>query len=198
MEDLVQVATLGLIQAVDRFDPGRGIPFRHFALPTILGELKRHFRDKGWSVRVNRRVQELHQEIRRAEPELAQLLGRTPTDADLAEHLTLSAAEVRAGRGAGSAYTARSLNWRANSEDDAVELGELLGHEDRDLELVADRESLRAALRYLPENMKHLLSMRFADNLTQSQIADKIGVSQMHVSRLITRAVGILRRHMLR
>jgi len=198
MEDLVQVATLGLIQAVDRFDVSRGVPFRHFALPTILGELKRHFRDKGWSVRVNRRVQELHQLVRRTEPELAQTLGRMPTDADLARHLQLSTAEVRVGRGAGSAYSARSLNWRANSDEDAVELGELLGHEDRDLELVADREALRVALRALPENMRHLLAMRFGKNMTQSQIADKIGVSQMHVSRLIARAVDILRRHMLR
>jgi RNA polymerase sigma-B factor len=197
MEDLVQVAALGLIHAVDRFDPARGVPFRHFAIPTIVGELKRHFRDKGWSVRVSRRLQELHQEISRAEPELAQRLGRTPTVADLAEHLQRSREDVLAALGGGAAYRARSLNWRVYGDEDAIELTDLVAVEDRALEGVADRESLRQALRVLPDRLAHLLSLRFADNLTQAQIADKIGVSQMHVSRLINRALAILRRHML-
>jgi RNA polymerase sigma-B factor len=197
MEDLVQVAALGLIHAVDRFDPARGVPFRHFAIPTIVGELKRHFRDKGWSVRVSRRLQELHQEISRAEPELAQRLGRTPTVADLAEHLQRSREDVLAALGGGAAYRARSLNWRVYGDEDAIELTDLVAVEDRELEGVADRESLRQALRVLPDRLAHLLSLRFADNLTQAQIADKIGVSQMHVSRLINRALAILRRHML-
>lgn len=197
MEDLVQVATVGLIHAVDRFDPTRGVPFRHFAMPTIAGELKRHFRDKGWSVRVSRRVQELHQEVSRAEPELAQRLSRTPTVADLAAHLHLSREDVLAALDGGAAYRARSLNWRVFGDEDTMELGDLLGMEDRELEGIADRESLRQALRVLPERLRLLLSLRFVDNLTQAQIADKIGVSQMHVSRLINRALAILRRHML-
>lgn len=197
MEDLVQVATLGLIHAVDRFDPARGVPFRHFAIPTIAGELKRHFRDKGWSVRVSRRVQELHQEVSRAEPELAQRLSRTPSVEDLATHLQLSRSDVLAALGGGAAYRARSLNWRVYGDEEAMELADLMAVEDRDLESIPDRESLRQALRVLPERLRLLLSLRFADNLTQAQIADKIGVSQMHVSRLINRALTILRRHML-
>jgi RNA polymerase sigma-B factor len=196
MEDLVQVATVGLIHAVDRFDPTRNIPFRHFAMPTIAGELKRHFRDRGWSVRVSRRVQELHQEISRAEPELAQRLARTPSVADLAAHLGLTEADVMAGRGGGAAYRARSLNWRVHGEDDVVELVDLLGADDRDLEAVADRESLRQALRVLPDRLRLLVSLRFVDNLTQHQIATRIGISQMHVSRLIARALATLRRQM--
>jgi RNA polymerase sigma-B factor len=197
MDDLVQVATVGLIHAVDRFDITRGVPFRHFAVPTIAGELKKHFRDKGWSVRVSRRVQELHQEVSRAEPELAQRLCRTPTVADLANHLKLSERDVLAARGGAAAYKARSLNWRVQDDDDAAELGDLLGIEDRDLEGIADREALRQALLTLPQRLRFLLSLRFVENLTQAQIAGRVGVSQMHVSRLINRALCILRGHML-
>jgi RNA polymerase sigma-B factor len=197
MDDLVQVATVGLIHAVDRYDVSRGVPFRHFAIPTITGELKKHFRDKGWSVRVSRRVQELHQEVARAEPELAQRLCRTPTVADLANHLKLSERDVLAARGGAAAYRARSLNWRVQDDDDAVELGDLLGFEDRDLEGIADREALRQALRTLPQRLRYLLSLRFVENLTQAQIASQVGVSQMHVSRLISRALSTLRGHML-
>jgi RNA polymerase sigma-B factor len=197
MDDLVQVATVGLIHAVDRFDITRGVPFRHFAVPTITGELKKYFRDKGWSVRVSRRVQELHQEVSRAEPELAQRLCRTPTVADLANHLHLSERDVLAARTGAAAYRARSLNWRVQDDDDAAELGDLLGIEDRDLEGIADREALRQALRTLPQRLRDLLSLRFVDNLTQAQIASKVGVSQMHVSRLINRALSTLRGHML-
>jgi RNA polymerase sigma-B factor len=197
LEDLIQVATVGLIQAVDRFDASRGIPFRNFAMPTIMGELKRHFRDKGWSVSVSRRVQELHQEIHRAEPELAQRLRRMPTVADLAAHLNISEADVMAGRDVGPAYNARSLNRRAHDEGYSAEVGDLIGHEDRELNLVADRESLRAAIAALPARLRVLVTLRFVENLTQSQIAEQIGISQMHVSRLIGRALAILRAHML-
>ena len=197
MADLVQVALVGLIQAVDRFDPTRGTAFRHFAAATIAGELKHHFRDRGWSVRVSRRVQELHLLIRQAEPELTQRLGRVPTVADLARQLNLTESEVLAGRGAGDAYTARSLNWRARDNDDATDLADRWGAEDREINLVADRESLRLALRLLPETLKLVLALRFFDNLTQMQIAATIGVSQMHVSRLIRRALTILRTQML-
>ena len=195
MDDLVQVATVGLIQAVDRFDPDRGVAFRHFALPTISGELKRHFRDKGWSVRVSRRVQELHQVISRAEPALAQQLSRSPTIADLAGHLRISEADVEAGLHGAAAYRARSLSARVG-EDDLSELGDLLGGDDRELEAVADIEALRASLRRLPPRLRHVLDLRFIQNMTQVQIAREIGVSQMHVSRLIARALAKLR-HML-
>jgi RNA polymerase sigma-B factor len=196
MDDLVQVATLGLIQAVDRFQPGRGGAVRHFATPTISGELKRHFRDKGWSVRVSRRVQELHQAISRAEPALAQQLRRSPTVADLAHHLGVTEAEVRSGLHGAAAYRARSLNYRVGG-DDVTELGDLLGGEDRDLEAVADVEALRTSFRLLPPRLQHVLALRFVDNLTQVQIAQQIGVSQMHVSRLIARALATLRSMLL-
>jgi RNA polymerase sigma-B factor len=195
MDDLIQVATLGLIHAVDRFQPGRGVPFRHFAMPTISGELKRHFRDKGWSVRVSRRVQELHQAVSRAEPALAQQLRRSPTVGDLARHLGITEADVRAGLHGAAAYRARSLNYRVGV-DDVTELGDLLGGDDRELEAVADVEALRTSFRLLPPRLQHVLALRFVDNLTQVQIAEQIGVSQMHVSRLIARALAMLR-HML-
>jgi len=195
VEDLIQVATVGLINAVDRYDPSRGIPFRHFALPTITGELKRHFRDKGWSVRVTRRVQELHQEVNRAEPELAQRLGRIPDTTDLANHLGLDPDDVRTARRAGAAYRARSLDAPLRGEGDQV-LSDLLGCPDKNLEAVADREALARALVVLPDRLRHLLVLRYVDELTQAQIADKIGVSQMHVSRLLSQAVDTLRRHM--
>ena len=196
MDDLMQVATLGLIQAVDRFQPGRGVPFRHFAAPTISGELKRHFRDKGWSVRVSRRVQELHQLVSRAEPALAQQLRRSPDVADLARHLGISEADVRAGMHGGAAYRARSLNHRVGGEDD-TELGDLLGTVDRDLEAVVNVEALRTTFRLLPPRLRYVLALRFAQNMTQAQIAVEIGVSQMHVSRLIARGLATLRRMLL-
>lgn len=197
-DDLVQVATLGLILAVDRYDPRRGIPFKHFALPTIVGELKRHFRDKGWGIKVTRRVQELYQEVRRAEPLLAQRLGRTPTAGDLAEHLGLSEEDIEAARGGEAAYTTRSLNYPAFGDDpDGGELGERMGALDRDLEAVADHDALVRAWPLLPDRLRVILALRFVDELSQSQIADKMGISQMHVSRLITRSLTLLRHHML-
>lgn len=197
MEDLMQVATVGLIRAVDRFDGERGVPFRHFAIPTISGELKRHFRDRCWSVRVGRRLQELHQAIQHAEPELAQLLKRTPTVADVAAYLRVSEEQVLAGLESGAAYSARSLNWLPPADQDAAELGEALGVEDRRLEAVTDREALRVALRALPERQRVLLLLRFVEEMTQSEIAKHLGISQMHVSRLIRRALEMLRRHLL-
>jgi RNA polymerase sigma-B factor len=148
-------------------------------------------------VRVSRRVQELHHELTRLEPELTQKLGRTPTVDDLAGQLDVTADEIRAARAGGTAYTARSLNAPVNHDRDPVELGDLLGECDHDLELIADREALKLALRTLPERLRLVLCLRFVDDLTQSQIADKLGVSQMQVSRLITRALDQLKRHML-
>jgi RNA polymerase sigma-B factor len=198
LDDLIQVATVGLIHAVDRFDPGRGIAFRHFALPTIKGELKRHFRDKGWMVRVSRRVQELYQDIRRVEPELAQQLGREPSDDDLAQRLNVAVDEIRAARTGGAAYTALSLNAPVNvGGTESIELGDLLGERDHELELIPDRDALKHALSTLPDRLRTILCLRFVDDLTQTQIADKLGISQMQVSRLLTRALDQLRRHIL-
>lgn len=197
MDDLTQVAMLGLILAVDRFDASRESAFKHFALPTIAGELKRHFRDKGWSVRVSRRVQELYQEVRVAEPELAQRLGRMPTVDDLADELRLSKEDVLRARDAAAAHTTLSLNHRPIVLDDGEELADSIGMPDAAVEAVADRDALHRALRILPERLREILSMRFLDELTQAQIADKIGTSQMQVSRLIARSLTLLRRHMM-
>ncbi len=196
LDDLFQVAIVGLILAVDRFDPGRGIPFKHFALPTITGELKRHFRDKTWGVKVSRRVQELHYVVRRAEPELAQRLGRLPTEADLAEHLQLSPDDVQAARQGAAMYTTWSLNRPLNGDDDLTELIERIGDPDSAIESVTDREALRRAWPLLPKRLRDIVTLRFVDELSQSQIADKMGISQMQASRLITRSLTLLRRYM--
>jgi len=197
LDDLVQVATVGLILAVDRFDPARGIPFRGFAIPTITGEIKRHFRDKGWGIRVSRRIQEHSQEVRRAEPLLAQRLGRMPTVHDLAEHLGLSDDDVRAARQGEAFYTLSSLNFVATGGDDTSELSDRLGDLDRDIESVPDHDALVRAWPMLPDRSRVILSLRFVDDLSQSQIAEKMGLSQMHVSRLISRSLDKLRRHMV-
>lgn len=197
LEDLVQVATLGLILAVDRYDPQRGVAFKHFALPTITGELKRHFRDRTWGVRVSRRVQELYQEVRRAEPLLAQQLGRIPRTADLAASLKLSEEDIRAARAGEAAYSTRSLNYPVFGDEHTDEVGERMGRPDRAIEFVADHDALRRAWPLLPQRMRTILVLRFVDELSQSQIADKLEISQMHVSRLITRALGSLRRHIM-
>ena len=196
MDDLSQVAMVGLILAVDRFDPSRRVPFRHFALPTISGELKKHFRDKGWSMHVSRRVQELYQEVRTAEPEVAQTLGRTPTDRDLAEHLHLPDADVRAARQGELAFRARSLNRPTFGDGEAGELLDTVGGPDSSIESIADRDALRRSIALLPERLRTILAMRFVDEFTQCQIADKMGISQMHVSRLIARSLRLLRDHM--
>ncbi len=195
IDDLVQVATLGLILAVDRYDPGRGIPFRHFAVPTIVGELKRHFRDKRWVVKVSRRMQELYQEVRRAEPVLAQLLQRLPSTADLAEHLQLSEEEVRRARETAALHSIHSLNWPGYGDDDD-EVGEVIGIPDKEIEAVADRDALHRAWARLPESLRTMLTLRFVEELSQRQIADKLGVSQMHVSRQLTRGFALMRRLM--
>ena len=196
MDDLNQVAVLGLILAVDRYDHARNIPFRHYAIPTIAGELKRHFRDKGWSMRVERRLKERSHEIRRAEPLLAQQLGRTPSNRDLAYALDLSEDEVRSAREAAVAHFAQSLSRPAFRDDDTTDLVDTLGFDDRAIAAVADHDALRRALRALSPRLAEVVSLRFLDELTQSEIADKVGCSQMHVSRLLDRAMTILRGHM--
>jgi RNA polymerase sigma-B factor len=198
IDDLVQVATVGLIKAVDRFEVARGIPFSHYATPTIVGELKRHFRDKGWSVRVSRRMQELHLEITQAIPQLSQDLGGAPTVAQLAAHLGTAQPEVLAGLECGAAYRTRSLSSPVRADDaDGTELGETIGGEDSALESVADREALHQALCELPEREQRIVSLRFFGNLTQSQIAERVGLSQMHVSRLLAQSLTLLRERLL-
>lgn len=199
VEDLSQVATIGLIKAVDGFDLERGVEFTGYAVPTIVGELKRHFRDKGWSMRVPRRLQELKLAIGNATAVLTQELGRSPTVADLAKRLELSEDEVLEGLESANAYTAVSLSTpvggagTSTGDETATEIGDLLGDLDPAMARVEDRAALRPLIARLPERDRDILAMRFFQNMTQSQIAERIGVSQMHVSRLLSRTLATLR-----
>jgi RNA polymerase sigma-B factor len=191
-DDLLQTATLGLIKALDRWDPERGVEFSGFAIPTILGEVKRHFRDRTWSVRVPRRTQELRMAITDANNKLVHTLGRSPTVADVAKHLEITEEEVLEGLEGARAYAATSLSTPV-SADQSMELGDTLGESDHGYEMTEMRMVLGAAMTTLDEREQKILSLRFYGNLTQSDIASQIGISQMHVSRLITRALGKLR-----
>jgi RNA polymerase sigma-B factor len=191
--DLVQVALLAACKAVDRFDPERGVNFENYVVPTMAGELKRYFRDHGWMLRVRRQLQELHLQIRRAVPELSQTLGRTPSSADVAEYLGVTPAEVDQGRDCAVAYRAYSLNAPVAVGDTEVDLSEVVGAVDVDLERVPDRHALREAVAALPERERNILVMRFWDCMTQAEIARIVGLSQMHVSRLLAKSLSRLR-----
>ncbi|GAA2326924.1 RNA polymerase sigma factor SigF [Dactylosporangium salmoneum] len=193
LDDLVQVAVVRLIKSVDGFDPARGAAFTSYAIPMIAGELKRHFRDKGWDVRVPRRLQELRLEIAKVSGPLAQELGRSPTIADLAARLSVTEEEIIEGLEVTHAYRALSINAPAGGDEAGAELADLLGTTDRALEEVDDRESLRPLISRLPVREQRILAMRFRDNMSQSQIAQRLGISQMHVSRLLARALTFLR-----
>ncbi|HEX8627046.1 MAG TPA: RNA polymerase sigma factor SigF [Catenuloplanes sp.] len=193
LEDLAQTATVGLIKAVDRFDPARGVDFAGYAIPTIIGEIKRHFRDRTWDVRVPRRLQELRLRISEATSVLLQTLGRSPTVADIAGHLRLTEEVVLEGLEGARAYNTISLSTPVSDDDRAGELGDLLGAEDPRFELAELRVALGPAMATLDQREQRVLTLRFYGNLTQSQIAEQVGVSQMHVSRLLTRALTKLR-----
>jgi RNA polymerase sigma-B factor len=195
LEDLVQVGTIGLIKAVDRFDPQRGVEFSTYATPTIVGEIKRHFRDKGWAIRVPRRLQELRISIGQATAELSQRSGRSPTVAELAAHLGISEDEVIEGLEGALAYSTTSLDTPVGglSDGDAPLLGDTLHAESDDFEAIEYRESLKPLLAALPAREKRILVLRFFHGMTQSEIAEEIGISQMHVSRLLSRTLAQLR-----
>jgi len=191
-DDLVQTATVGLIKAIDKFDPDRGVDFAGYAIPTIIGEIKRHFRDRTWSVRVPRRLQELRLAITEANAALAHTLGRSPTITDIAKHLDLTEEDILEGLEGARAYNATSLSTPINA-DGTTELGDTLGTEDHEYELAETRVALGPALATLDQREQTILTLRFYGNLTQSQIAEHIGISQMHVSRLLTKALTKLR-----
>ena len=197
LEDLVQVATIGLIKSVDRFDLERGVEFSTYATPTIVGEIKRHFRDKGWAIRVPRRLQELKLALTKATSDLSQTLGRAPTVAELAGHLKLSEEEILEGLESANAYSAISLDTPDSGDDDAPAIADTLGQFDEALEGVEYRESLKPLLDKLPAREKRILMLRFFGNMTQSQIAAELGISQMHVSRLLARTLAQLRQGLL-
>jgi RNA polymerase sigma-B factor len=193
LDDLTQVATIGLIKSIDRFDLERGVEFSTYATPTIVGEIKRHFRDKGWAVRVPRRLQELKLSLTKAVGELAQRLGRAPTVSELATHLQMSEEEVLEGLESANAYSTVSLDAPDSGDEDAPAVSDSLGMIDEALEGVEYRESLKPLLERLPPREKKILLLRFFGNMTQSQIAAELGISQMHVSRLLARTLAQLR-----
>jgi RNA polymerase sigma-B factor len=193
-DDLVQVGTIGLIKAIDRFDLDRGVEFSTYATPTIVGEIKRHFRDKGWAIRVPRRLQELRISISTASAELTHSLGRSPTIAELAGRIGVTEEEILEGLESANAYATLSLDATTDSaEDSALSMLDTLGEDDEALESVENRESIKPLLEQLHPREKHILTLRFFRGMTQSQIATEIGVSQMHVSRLLNKTLQQLR-----
>ncbi|WP_307861973.1 RNA polymerase sigma factor SigF [Nocardioides sp. SYSU D00065] len=192
-EDLVQVGTIGLIKAVDRFETDRGVEFSTYATPTVIGEIKRHFRDKGWAIRVPRRLQELRMQIGSATGELTQKLGRSPTPRELAEVIGCTVEEIMEGIESSHAYATLSLDASDDDDDGPPAMLSTLGAEDSNIEHIEIRESLKPLLEGLGDREKRILLLRFFKNMTQSQIAEEIGVSQMHVSRLLTRTLAQLR-----
>ena len=189
-DDLLQVASLGLVKAIDRFEPGRGTKLTSYAAPTILGELKRHFRDKGWSLRVPRDLQERALAVGRATEVLSKELGRSPNVREVAEHLGCSVEQALEAREAAASYEASSLDApAARSDDESGALVDMLGGEDSAYELVEDREAIARTWQELPDVERSVLELRFMHDLTQREIGERIGYSQMHVSRLLRRAL---------
>ncbi|MFD8825091.1 RNA polymerase sigma factor SigF [Streptomyces sp. NPDC059605] len=194
MEDIVQVGTIGLIKAIDRFELSRGVEFPTFAMPTIIGEIKRFFRDTSWSVRVPRRLQELRLDLAKAGDELAQQLDRSPTVGELADRLGITDDEVVEGMAASNAYTASSLDAKPEEDEHEGALADRIGYEDHGLEGIEYVESLKPLIASLPRRDRTILSLRFVANMTQSEIGEELGISQMHVSRLLSRTLVKLRR----
>ncbi|MFI8823478.1 SigB/SigF/SigG family RNA polymerase sigma factor [Streptomyces sp. NPDC053431] len=197
-EDIIQVGTIGLIKAIDRFDPDRGIEFSAFALPTVVGEMKRFFRDTSWAVRVPRRLQELRIDLAKAGDTLEQRLGHRPTRAEVAEHLNLPEDRVAEGELAARGYTARSLDVSVTDEGDGPRIGpRRLAAPEPSYELIEDLTSLKPLIARLDERDRRILTLRFGEDLTQAEIGERLGLSQMHISRLLTRILDELRTGLL-
>ncbi|MCV7336743.1 RNA polymerase sigma factor SigF [Mycobacterium senegalense] len=192
-EDLTQVARVGLVNAVNRFDVEAGSDFVSFAVPTIMGEVRRHFRDNSWSVKVPRRLKELHLRLGAATADLSQRLGRAPTASELAAELDMDREEVIEGLVAGSSYNTLSIDSGGGGDEEAPAIVDTLGDEDTGLDQIDNRETLRPLLAQLPERERTVLLLRFFESMTQTQIAERVGVSQMHVSRLLAKSLARLR-----
>ena len=192
-DHLVQVASLGLGKAVERFDPARGLEFTTFATPTIVGELKRHFRDKGWAVRVPRRVQELHLRVTKVVDDLSLEMGRSPLIAEIAQRAGITEDEVIEAIDAGSAYRSTSLDAGRTDDEEAPGLLGQLGSLDPEMASAERRAALGPLIGSLPEREQVMLYLRFYEGMTQSEIAKHLGISQMHVSRLLARSLQQLR-----
>ncbi|MFF7331177.1 RNA polymerase sigma factor SigF [Streptomyces sp. NPDC090306] len=200
MEDIVQVGTIGLIKAIDRFELTREVEFTSFAIPYIVGEIKRFFRDTSWAVHVPRRLQEARVELARATEELRTRLGRTPTTRELSQLMSLPEEEVIEARKAANCYNSSSLDAAltpdSGSDGESV-LADFIGQEDASLELVEDLHSLAPLIAGLDDRERRIIHMRFVEERTQAQIGEELGISQMHVSRLISRLVKRLREGLL-
>lgn len=192
VEDLIQVASIGLLNAIDRFDTGRDVQFPTYAAVTIVGELKRHFRDKGWSIRVPRRLQEVGLRVNRVLAELWQELGRSPTVKEIGEKLDLPEDQILEAMEAMQAYSTTSLD--APIGEEGLTRGEMLPQEDDSLELLEAWASVGPMIRELPQRERRILYLRFFRGLTQTEIAERLGISQMHVSRLLSQTLVQLRR----
>ncbi|MFF0206275.1 RNA polymerase sigma factor SigF [Streptomyces sp. NPDC005017] len=198
MEDIVQVGMIGLIKAIDRFELSRQTEFTSFAIPYIVGEIKRFFRDTTWAVHVPRRLQEARGQLARATEELSSRLGRTPTDKELSELMSLPEDEVREARLAANGYNSSSLDATINSSQDGeTVLQDFIGAEDEAFELVEDFHALAPLIAELDDRDREIIHMRFVEELTQAQIGARLGVSQMHVSRLLSRCLARLREELL-
>ncbi|GGX91917.1 RNA polymerase sigma factor SigF [Streptomyces fructofermentans] len=199
MEDIVQVGMIGLIKAIDRFELSRDVQFATFAVPYIVGEIKRFFRDTSWAVHVPRRLQEARVELAKATEELSSRLGRAPKVAELAALMSLSEDEVIEARVASNGYNSTSLDAAisGDADDGEAALADFIGEEDAGMELVENFHALAPLIAELDERDRHILQLRFVDELTQSQIGEQLGVSQMHVSRLLSRTLTRLREGML-
>ncbi len=193
LDDLVQVATVGLINAVDRYSPDRGSDFFSFAVPTISGEVRRHFRDLGWSMRVPRRLKDLHVSINGAVSHLAQEIGRAPRPSEIATHLGIPVSDVLEGLEASEVYRSSSLDEMLSSDAGSATVGELVGEADAELARVDFMQALRPVLGELAERERTIVLLRFFGNMTQTQIAEEVGISQMHVSRLLAQTLDRLR-----
>ena len=192
-DDLVQAARLGLLNAVNRFDVDNGSEFLAFAVPTMMGEVRRHFRDYGWAVKVPRRVKELQPQLIKARAELSQTRGRAPNATEVADHLGIDRDLVIEATIGGGNYSTMSTDMQVGPDDDYRPFGDALGDVDPNLDKVLDVETVRPLIAALPERQRTVLTLRFFESLTQTQIAERIGCSQMHVSRLLAKALDTLR-----
>jgi RNA polymerase sigma-B factor len=197
VEDLMQVGYVGLLKAINNFDPAIGGSLAAYAQPCISGEIKRHFRDKRWQVHVKRSAQELLLQVRKTRGELAQELGRSPSDEELASHLGVSLEDLLDARRADMVFHSHSLDAPLYGDEDRTSLADLLGEEDPRVEHTLDMESVLAHWNDLPKRERRILAMRFYGNMTQTEIGERLGISQMHVSRLLARALGYLRDRVL-
>ncbi len=196
LDDLIQVGSVGLLKAIDRFDLDRGVEFSTYATPTIVGELKRYFRDKGWAIRVPRRLQELSLRLNKIIAQLTQDLGRSPTIEEIAKMAGVTQDEVLEALESGQAYSTTSLDAPAGDDEDAPMRMDRIGEEDLRLDNLEYFASLAPLIDQLPEREKMILGLRFFRGKTQSQIAEEVGISQMHVSRLLARILDFLRQGM--